>query len=164
MALHVMDEANRCLNCKNPMCQKGCPISTPIPQAIRLLKESGKTIIYISHKVEEVISITDELTVLRDGESVRTDRTEAVDAAEIRDPAFRADSGAAEEDDVVALCDPFFEFFDLFVHKDPSALYHTSVRTAAQARHVGLRILIAWKRCFRTAPCVRKERLRSHAV
>lgn len=40
MALHVMDEANRCLQCKNPQCVKGCPISTPIPQAIRLLKEN----------------------------------------------------------------------------------------------------------------------------
>ena len=40
MALHVMDEANRCLNCKNPQCQKGCPINTPIPQVIALLKEN----------------------------------------------------------------------------------------------------------------------------
>ena len=38
MALHVMDEANRCLGCKNPQCQKGCPISTPIPEVIKLLK------------------------------------------------------------------------------------------------------------------------------
>ena len=40
MALHVMDEANRCLQCKNPQCVKGCPINTPIPEIIRLLKES----------------------------------------------------------------------------------------------------------------------------
>ena len=40
MALHVMDEANRCLGCKNPQCQKGCPINTPIPEVIRLLKEN----------------------------------------------------------------------------------------------------------------------------
>lgn len=40
MALHVMDEANRCLQCKVPMCQKGCPINTNIPMAIRLLKEN----------------------------------------------------------------------------------------------------------------------------
>ncbi len=39
MSLHVMDEANRCLGCKNPQCQKGCPISTPIPTIIKLLKE-----------------------------------------------------------------------------------------------------------------------------
>ncbi len=37
MAVHVLDEANRCLNCKNPQCQKGCPISTPIPKVIRLM-------------------------------------------------------------------------------------------------------------------------------
>lgn len=47
MALHVMDEANRCLRCKVPQCQKGCPISTPIPEVIKLLKankldEAGK--------------------------------------------------------------------------------------------------------------------------
>ncbi len=40
MALHVMDEANRCLGCKKPSCVKGCPINTPIPQIIGLLKEN----------------------------------------------------------------------------------------------------------------------------
>jgi len=40
MALHVLDEANHCLLCKNPSCVKGCPISTPIPTVIRLLKEN----------------------------------------------------------------------------------------------------------------------------
>ena len=40
MALHVMDEANRCLGCKVPQCQKGCPIKTPIPEVIRLLKSN----------------------------------------------------------------------------------------------------------------------------
>ena len=40
MALHVLDEANRCLQCKNPSCQKGCPINTPIPEVIGLLKEN----------------------------------------------------------------------------------------------------------------------------
>ena len=40
MALHVMDEANRCLGCKVPRCQKGCPIRTPIPEVIKLLKDN----------------------------------------------------------------------------------------------------------------------------
>lgn len=39
MALHVMEEANRCLGCKKPRCQQGCPIRTNIPEVIRLLKE-----------------------------------------------------------------------------------------------------------------------------
>lgn len=40
MALHIMDEVNRCLQCKNPQCKKGCPINTPIPEVIQLLKEN----------------------------------------------------------------------------------------------------------------------------
>lgn len=32
---NIIAEAKRCLNCKNPSCQKGCPISTPIPKVIR---------------------------------------------------------------------------------------------------------------------------------
>lgn len=35
MSLNIINEARRCLNCKNPSCQKGCPISTPIPEVIR---------------------------------------------------------------------------------------------------------------------------------
>ncbi len=39
MAVHVIDEANRCLNCGKPMCQDGCPIHTPIPKMIQAFKE-----------------------------------------------------------------------------------------------------------------------------
>ena len=39
MAVHVIDEANRCLQCKKPMCQQGCPIHTSIPVMIKELKE-----------------------------------------------------------------------------------------------------------------------------
>ncbi len=38
MALHIIDEANRCLNCRKPMCQKGCPAHTPIPEIIQMFK------------------------------------------------------------------------------------------------------------------------------
>lgn len=40
MALHVLDEAIRCLECKKPQCITGCPIETPIPQIIKLMKEN----------------------------------------------------------------------------------------------------------------------------
>ena len=40
MAIHVVEEANRCLGCKRAMCQiKGCPVHTPIPEVIGLFKE-----------------------------------------------------------------------------------------------------------------------------
>ena len=61
MALHILDEANRCLQCKNPTCQKGCPINTPIPEVIRLLKsnqldEAGK-ILFLNNPLTTVCSL-----------------------------------------------------------------------------------------------------------
>ena len=41
MAVHVINEANRCLNCKKPMCMQGCPIHTPIPMMIKAFKEGN---------------------------------------------------------------------------------------------------------------------------
>ena len=46
MAVHVIDEANRCLQCKKPMCQQGCPIHTPIPAMIKALKEGTKALAF----------------------------------------------------------------------------------------------------------------------
>ena len=39
-------------------------------KTINMLKEQGKTIIFISHKLEEVREISDQITVLRNGETV----------------------------------------------------------------------------------------------
>ena len=33
----AIDEAKRCLNCKNPSCRKGCPIENDIPSFIHQL-------------------------------------------------------------------------------------------------------------------------------
>ena len=35
MADHVINEAKRCLDCKNPLCRVGCPIDTEIPTMIK---------------------------------------------------------------------------------------------------------------------------------
>jgi glutamate synthase (NADPH/NADH) small chain len=40
MAIHIVTEANRCLNCKKPMCQQGCPVHTSIPVVIQLFKQN----------------------------------------------------------------------------------------------------------------------------
>ncbi len=40
MAIHIVTEANRCLNCKKPMCQQGCPVHTPIPTVIQFFKQN----------------------------------------------------------------------------------------------------------------------------
>ena len=41
MALTIMNEAQRCLQCKVPMCKKGCPIATPIPEVIAKFKDGN---------------------------------------------------------------------------------------------------------------------------
>ena len=41
MAIHIVTEAERCLNCKRPMCQEGCPVHTPIPQIIQMFKQGN---------------------------------------------------------------------------------------------------------------------------
>ena len=43
---------------------------------IAMLKERGCGIIYISHKMEEIRRISDDITVMRDGRHIETDRTE----------------------------------------------------------------------------------------
>jgi glutamate synthase (NADPH/NADH) small chain len=37
MHKHVIEDAKRCLQCKNPLCSDGCPVNTPIKEAIHLL-------------------------------------------------------------------------------------------------------------------------------
>jgi len=37
---NVLEKASKCLNCKNPLCRKGCPISTNIPSFISKIKEN----------------------------------------------------------------------------------------------------------------------------
>lgn len=40
MNKHVIDDAQRCLQCKKPLCVKGCPVNTPIRDVINLLLDS----------------------------------------------------------------------------------------------------------------------------
>ncbi len=62
------------------------PTSVLVPQeveelfkAIRALKEQGKTVIFISHKLREVLAICDRITVLRRGKVAGTVKTDETD-------------------------------------------------------------------------------------
>src|ERR1041384_3394374 len=52
-----------------------------LPEMIRVLRESGTTIVYVSHFLDEVLELSDTVTVLRNGKLIRTakaaDETEA---------------------------------------------------------------------------------------
>ena len=51
---------------------------------IKRLREEDKAVLFISHDLEEIMEVCDTLTVLRDGELIRTFRKEEFDADEIR--------------------------------------------------------------------------------
>jgi rhamnose transport system ATP-binding protein len=50
---------------------------------VRRVRAHGAGVIYISHKVEEVFSVADRITVLRDGESIATRRRDDIDRDEL---------------------------------------------------------------------------------
>ncbi|MDR2181553.1 MAG: sugar ABC transporter ATP-binding protein [Treponema sp.] len=59
----IMDEPTASLSAKE---------TAELLQIVRKLKDSGVSIIYISHHLEEVLEVSDRITVLRDGHSVGT--------------------------------------------------------------------------------------------
>ena len=50
---------------------------------LKKLKESGKTIIFITHKLKETMAISDRVTILRDGKKVATIATSATSPTEL---------------------------------------------------------------------------------
>ena len=52
-------------------------------QIINMLKKQGKTIIFITHKVEEVLNIADETTILRKGKTVGSGRIKGLNRKQI---------------------------------------------------------------------------------
>lgn len=52
-------------------------------EKIRVLRAAGTSIIYISHKMDEVFSIADDITVLRDGSVVSSQSTSDITSADV---------------------------------------------------------------------------------
>ncbi|MBP0437258.1 sugar ABC transporter ATP-binding protein [Tianweitania sediminis] len=50
---------------------------------LRRLKAEGRSIVFISHRMDEIFALGDRVTVIRDGETVATKRIDETDAAEV---------------------------------------------------------------------------------
>ena len=74
---------------------------------LRLMKDQGETIVIITHKLEEVLAISDNVTVMRDGKSVgdvKTSETSKEDLAKMivgRDVLLRVEKTDADPKDTV---------------------------------------------------------------
>jgi simple sugar transport system ATP-binding protein len=74
---------------------------------LRRMREQGKTVVIITHKLDEVLAISDEVTVMRDGRVVGRVETRATTAAELarlmvgRDVLLRVEKPTATPGDVV---------------------------------------------------------------
>ena len=70
----IMDEPTSTLSSKE---------TSKLFEIINKLKEEGKTIIYISHRLEEVMKIADRVTVLRNGSNIATKKISEVHVYDI---------------------------------------------------------------------------------
>jgi general nucleoside transport system ATP-binding protein len=74
---------------------------------LRSMREQGKTIIIITHKLNEVLALSDNVTVMRDGKIVGSKTTSETKAAELarlmvgRDVLLSVEKSAAQPKDVV---------------------------------------------------------------
>ncbi len=87
MAHNVIAEAKRCLNCKNPLCRKGCPINTPIPLMISSflngdMKAAGK-MLFDNNPLSAVCSIVCNYDDQCQGHCIRGIKGEPVEISTI---------------------------------------------------------------------------------
>ncbi len=74
---------------------------------LRKMREQGKTIVIITHKLTEVLSISDDVTVMRDGKVVGRVKTKETNAAQLarlmvgRDVLLRVEKAPAKPGEVV---------------------------------------------------------------
>ena len=84
--------------------------------SLRDLADSGQAILYVSHRLDEVLNLADYVSVLRDGELVGTYPTAEIDEAQLVDLMLgRAVHKALEHEPVVPDGDAIFQVQDLVV-------------------------------------------------
>ena len=97
----AIDEAKRCLNCKNPSCKKGCPIENDIPGFIHqlsmgnmvpfvkeLLKEKDNHFMFSNGNIEELAEAMTKITELPSERLIQMGKVSLEIAESIKLPAI----------------------------------------------------------------------------
>ena len=121
------------------------PTAVLVPQEVeelfrnlRELKADGATILFIDHKLDEVLAIADTITVLRQGRTVATVDAAAVTAGELAELMVGSelpvpDVGGSTVTDEVAL-----EVRDLTVHDDGRPVVHGVSLSVRRGEVIGI--------------------------
>jgi general nucleoside transport system ATP-binding protein len=86
--------------------------------ALRSLKQSGIAVVLITHKLDEVMDITDRVTVLRKGRNVATEVTNAVDQKKLAHLMIGENIPPMTEKSHIASKEPILQVRHLHVYDD----------------------------------------------
>ncbi|MEI7626074.1 MAG: sugar ABC transporter ATP-binding protein [Actinomycetota bacterium] len=93
----LLDRDARCLILDEPTASLSGGDSAVIFEALRSLAVSGHSVLYVSHRLDEVIDLCDRVTVLRDGEQVAERPVSALTTVELA-RLIVGDSGATDRE------------------------------------------------------------------
>jgi simple sugar transport system ATP-binding protein len=116
--LRVLHRGAKVLILDEPTAVLTAPETAELAKVLHALKADGTSIIFISHKLREVLEVADRVTVLRRGKKIETVETEGATEASLaklmvgRDVLFRLDKEPAKP------ADPVIEVSDLVVEDD----------------------------------------------
>jgi ABC-type uncharacterized transport system ATPase subunit len=116
--LRVLHRGAKVLILDEPTAVLTAQETAELAKVLRALKADGTSIIFISHKLREVLEVADRVTVLRRGKKIETVQTEGATEASLaklmvgRDVLFRLDKEPAKP------VDPVIEVQDLVVEDD----------------------------------------------
>jgi general nucleoside transport system ATP-binding protein len=120
--LRVLHRGAKVLILDEPTAVLTAQETAELAKVLRALKADGTSIIFISHKLREVLDVADRVTVLRRGKKIETVETEGATEASLaklmvgRDVLFRLDKEPAKP------VDPVIEVQDLVVEDDRGLL------------------------------------------
>lgn len=94
-------------------------------EIINKLKQEGKSIIFISHKMKEVMHLSDRITILRSGVAVDTLSIDSTNAQELANLMVGRELTTSKYEKTVSDQDPFIELVNINFNSDSK---HNSLR------------------------------------